>query len=174
MSRQTGYHDCMNVALDTLCFICSWPPPLSGTCHLRVTRISLTGPNCRHEGFLLSLDGSVVRVSLRSSSLFCASRRPPFHFQLFPRMGSAYRAYMFTVRLHALLSTLGASPASYSGHSFRRGGASFALECGLPIELIEAQVDWVSNAYELYASPSLPMRKYLAATLGKRISAFLG
>ena len=98
---------------------------------------------------------------------------PPFTFSS-SRGWAPLAAHMFTVRLHALLSTLGASPASYSGHSFRRGGASFALECGLPTELIKAQGDWVSNAYELYASPSLPMRKDLAATLGKRISTFLG
>ena len=32
------------------------------TCHPRVTRISLTGPNCQHDGFLLSLDITVDRL----------------------------------------------------------------------------------------------------------------
>ena len=85
---------------------------------------------------------------------------------------AALSANMFSAKLHALLARLGFPPSAYSGHSFRRGGASFALECGLPTELIKVQGDWASNAYELYTCPSLPMRKSLAATLGKHISVF--
>lgn len=33
-----------------------------------------------------------------------------------------------------------------SGHSFRRGGASFALACGVSTDLIQSQGDWRSDA----------------------------
>ena len=57
---------------------------------------------------------------------------------------------------------------SYSTHSLRRGGgASFALQYGLPAELIMLQGDWASNAYEKYLDPSLNLRKRVAETMGK-------
>ena len=43
---------------------------------------------------------------------------------------------MFTTKLATDLGHLGLSTGQYSGHSFRRGGASWALECGLPAEVI--------------------------------------
>ena len=76
---------------------------------------------------------------------------------------------VFQDKLHKYLRQLNINPSDYSGHSFRRGGASFALECGLPSEVIKAQGDWASNAYENYINPSWEMRKRLAATLGRYI-----
>ena len=43
---------------------------------------------------------------------------------------------VFQDKLHKYLGTLILNLSDYSGHSFRRGGASFALECGLPSEVI--------------------------------------
>lgn len=76
---------------------------------------------------------------------------------------------VFQSKLVTFLSSLGINPSDYSGHSFRRGGASFALECGLPTEIIKAQGDWASNAYENYVNPSWEMRRHLAATLGSNV-----
>jgi len=39
---------------------------------------------------------------------------------------------------------------SYSPHSFRRGGATFAFEAKVPSELIKAQGDWCSDCYLIY------------------------
>ncbi|CAH3162812.1 unnamed protein product, partial [Porites lobata] len=39
------------------------------------------------------------------------------------------------------LTTMGIDPQSYAGHSFRRGGASFAYQSGVPVELIKALGD---------------------------------
>lgn len=41
-------------------------------------------------------------------------------------------------------------PAAYSGHSFRRGGASWAFQAGVPGELIQVMGDWSSDAYRRY------------------------
>lgn len=74
---------------------------------------------------------------------------------------------VFVNYLRSILRKLGIDPALYSGHSFRRGGASFALQCGLSAELIKLQGDWTSNAYEKYLNPSFSLRQKLANTLGQ-------
>lgn len=73
--------------------------------------------------------------------------------------------------LRNCLSKLGLDPSVYSGHSLRRGGASFALQCGLSSELIKLQGDWASNAYEKYLNPSFSLRKQVATTLGQAFPA---
>ena len=65
---------------------------------------------------------------------------------------------LFLVRLRECLSMLGYSPSSYAGHSFRRGGASFAFESGIPIELIKMLGDWKSNSVLLYLTAPLKVR----------------
>ena len=79
----------------------------------------------------------------------------------------------FTVKLRACLSALGHPANKYSGHSFRRGGASFGLQCGLPTDLIKLQGDWNSNAYERYLQPSFELRKQVASTLGTETSRIM-
>jgi len=57
-------------------------------------------------------------------------------------------ANQFTTMLNSVLNVLNLK--GYSGHSFRRGGASHALSCGVPMEMIMAQGDWKSLAYVEY------------------------
>lgn len=67
-----------------------------------------------------------------------------------------------------LKSTVAAAgyPASdYSGHSFRRGGCSFAFQLGLPAALIKLRGDWRSNAYERYITIKNDMNVHMARTL---------
>ena len=73
---------------------------------------------------------------------------------------------VFLSRLKTCLRSMGIDSSKYSGHSFRRGGASFALECGVPVDLIQSQGDWRSNAYQSYIDPSLQFRQSVANTLG--------
>ncbi|CAC5425464.1 unnamed protein product [Mytilus coruscus] len=75
----------------------------------------------------------------------------------------------FLSRLKHSLSHIGINPDQYSGHSLRRGGASFALECGIPTELIHSQGDWKSDAYKRYIDPSLDHRHVVMDTFAKRI-----
>ena len=53
------------------------------------------------------------------------------------------------------LAALGLQPEPYSGHSFRRGGASFAFALHLPGELSQLQGDWSSDAYLRYLEKPL-------------------
>ena len=56
----------------------------------------------------------------------------------------------FVNKLHHTLTSVGLDASNYSGHSFRRGGASWAFEVGLPGEVIQSMGDWKSHAYLAY------------------------
>ena len=51
--------------------------------------------------------------------------------------------------LKAYLSRSGLPPEQYGSHSFRRGGATFALEAGVPLDSIAVMGDWKSDAMYL-------------------------
>ena len=54
---------------------------------------------------------------------------------------------------------------SYTGHSFRRGGASWAFQSGIPGELIQIIGDWSSDAYKRYFEFTMDNKINLAALL---------
>lgn len=79
-----------------------------------------------------------------------------------------YNSFVTCLKEH--LRKAGYDPNVYSGHSFRRGGCTFAFQLGISPSLIKLRGDWRSNAYERYIfiSDSLNMQVgkalYLAAT----------
>ena len=56
----------------------------------------------------------------------------------------------FVGRLKELIRSIGIDERQYAGHSFRRGGASWAHSIGISDALIKLQGDWHSDAYLLY------------------------
>ncbi len=60
----------------------------------------------------------------------------------------------FSSMLKAILLKLGLPLSQYSGHSFRRGGATHAFHCNVPTETIKAQGDWKSLSYLDYLDVS--------------------
>ena len=78
-----------------------------------------------------------------------------------------YTAFVTKLRYH--LSTLGLDPRSYAGHSFSPGGASFAYQSGVPIELIKALGDWRSNTILIYLTMPLTVHLHSANMLYKAI-----
>ena len=62
---------------------------------------------------------------------------------------------VFVSRLREVLQRCGLDETNYSGHSFRRGGASWAFEAGLPGEMIQQLGDWKSAAYLVYLEINL-------------------
>lgn len=58
--------------------------------------------------------------------------------------------YMLQNFLKMVISQIGLDPSQYSSHSFRRGGATWAFQCGISSDLIQLQGDWKSDAYKLY------------------------
>ncbi|RLF65967.1 MAG: hypothetical protein DRN30_03015 [Thermoplasmata archaeon] len=71
---------------------------------------------------------------------------------------------LFQAKLRVLLSAIGKNPSLYSTHSFRRGGASFAFQAGIPIELVKTLGDWRSDAYLRYLHMPLELRTDAART----------
>ena len=80
--------------------------------------------------------------------------RPAFSFS-----NNKFVSYTsFTSRLKSLLLTAGVDPAKYSGHSFRRGGATYLHSLGAsPLE-IQASGDWQTMVFTRYLHLSLEDR----------------
>ena len=71
-----------------------------------------------------------------------------------------------------LLARAGVQDAHrFRGHSFRRGGASWAFDCGVPGELIQIMGDWKSDAYRVYLEFSLSSKVTIAQRLVSRLPA---
>ena len=64
----------------------------------------------------------------------------------------------FTKNLKKLLKATGTNPDLYSGHSFRRGGATFLHSCGGNILQVQAAGDWSSMCFTRYLFLSLDQR----------------
>ena len=62
---------------------------------------------------------------------------------------------VFVSQMRKLLAHCGYDPKAYTGHSFRRGGATWASQMGMLPDDIRAHGDWKSNAYERYIQISL-------------------
>ena len=56
----------------------------------------------------------------------------------------------FTQKLKTLLTLSGLNPDLYSGHSFRRGGASFLHSCGGSALMVQSSGDWSSQCFTRY------------------------
>lgn len=85
--------------------------------------------------------------------------------------GSRALSYQsFVAHLKSVLTALGIDSTRYAGHSFRRGGASFALACKLPVDLIKQQGDWRSDCYQRYLDPSLDTKFMVAHTMARYVS----
>jgi len=79
-----------------------------------------------------------------------APHQPLFSVLSAPGSSHPITYSMFCSFLKQLISIIGHDPSVFSPHSFRRGGATFAFDCGLPAEFIKMQGDWRSNAYQVY------------------------
>lgn len=72
-----------------------------------------------------------------------------------------------------MASTAGIDDASFfTGHSFRRGGATWAFQAGLPGEFIQICGDWSSDAYKQYLEFSMSNRICLATLFCKKLPKF--
>lgn len=95
---------------------------------------------------------------------------------------SAMTGSLFNAKFKQLVAATGRDASSYSSHSFRRGGASWALQCGVPGEVVQSLGDWRSDCYKQYldALPQLVhdnyrrlLIKFLPNTPSKNLKSFL-
>ncbi|CAC5383089.1 unnamed protein product [Mytilus coruscus] len=114
-----------------------------------------------------------IPLSRVKNSHLCPSKALLLNFKQVTTVSSPSPVFLYLVRgkvtpltytafvkmLKQNLSRLGYDSSKYSGNSFRRGGASFALECGVPADLIQSQGGCKSNAYKSYLDPSFAHRK---------------
>ena len=59
----------------------------------------------------------------------------------------------------------------FTGHSFRRGGATYAFEAGIPGELIQICGDWSSDCYKQYLEFDMQTKLDLAAQFARHLCA---
>ncbi len=64
--------------------------------------------------------------------------------------GRALTRSQLVCELRKALPSAGFKPEDYAGHSFRKGAATTAAACGVPVELIKTLGRWKSQAYQLY------------------------
>ena len=77
----------------------------------------------------------------------------------------------FTQMLRYFLQKAGFNPLVYSGHSFRRGGATWAFQLGVPGELIQLHGDWKSDAYKQYIKASFSTKLSVTSAFSRSIYA---
>ena len=76
---------------------------------------------------------------------------------------------LFLRKLRTILQSLGLPAKDYACHSLRRGGASFAFQAGVSIELSKMLGDWHLDAVLLYLTVPLNIRLQSVNFLAKAI-----
>jgi len=97
------------------------------------------------------------------------SSHQAFCFKSPTRTVSVFTYKRFMELLHIFISEIGLSPRDYGTHSFRRGGASFALDSGIPLDTIALMGDWKSDAMYLYLHMPLSQRLSAQRTIASHL-----
>ena len=77
----------------------------------------------------------------------------------------------FMKKLKGVLLSCGQKPDRFGSHSLRRGGASWALRCGLSGDMIRILGDWKSDAYRAYLDVPLIEKVNLVQQLADQVLA---
>ena len=93
---------------------------------------------------------------------------------LIPKNGKletlTYTSYVGHLRRLSVLA--GYNADQFSGHSFRRGGASAAFKAGVPAELIRLHGDWHLEAYLRYLNVDMNHKLLVSKSLANLIQNF--
>ena len=73
----------------------------------------------------------------------------------------------FTKVFRTLVTSTGRKCQDYSSHSFRRGGATYAFECGVPDSYIRLLGGWKSDCYKAYIDVSYKERCKAASLMAE-------
>lgn len=80
----------------------------------------------------------------------------------------AYAPLSYSVLLStmkSLLAQVGQQPEKFAGHSLRRGGATYAYQCGVNPLFIRIQGDWNSDAGLLYVGLSHEQKRHVTMSM---------
>ena len=90
------------------------------------------------------------------------------------RLGQGHSLYSaqayITHMLRKVFGHAGFPATKFSGHSFRRSGATYAFRCGASVELISLHRDWTADAVLLYIAQPLERRLSLAKLIVQNIN----
>ena len=75
-----------------------------------------------------------------------------------------------TTGLRRVLRAAGFDPSRFAGHSFRRGGCTWAFTANVPSELLKAHGDWHSSAYLSYLHFPLSQRLFVAQRMAQALT----
>ena len=101
------------------------------------------------------------------SSVRCSEDSPAFSFSR-----DKFITYSgFTTQLKKLLGQAGYNPDLYSGHSFRRGGATFLFKLEASILQIQSSGDWASQCFVKYLYITEDERLVVQRLMASAISA---
>ena len=81
---------------------------------------------------------------------------------------------VYTMRLKQLLTKAGLDPTMYSGHSFRRGGASYLYSIGGTTLMVQVLGDWASQVFTRYLHLSLDDRLEAQELIADNINMTVG
>ena len=118
---------------------------------LKHSKCNQFGNRCRYVPLLRYQNSAICPV--RAFRVMCSinptrsASRPLFS------LGSSVVSLDFTsfaAGFKRLLKRADIDPTSFSGHSFRRGGATAAFRAGVPGEVIQYLGGWASDSYRVY------------------------
>ncbi|KAK3276122.1 hypothetical protein CYMTET_15788 [Cymbomonas tetramitiformis] len=78
---------------------------------------------------------------------------------------------VFVAVFRKLAARAGLDPAAYTGHSFRRGGATAAFRLQVQDALIQAHGDWASECYKLYCDMDAAQQLILPSAMASGAAA---
>ena len=78
------------------------------------------------------------------------------------------------IKLKILLKKAGLDPAVFSGHSFRRGGASYLYSIGGTTLMVQVLGEWSSQIFTRYLSLSLEDRLEAQQLIASNINSTVG
>jgi hypothetical protein len=91
--------------------------------------------------------------------------------------GTVYTPLSYRVLLSgikSLISAIGLDPEQFAGHSLRRGGATYAFQCGVNPLFIRIQGDWNSDAWMLYIGLSEEQKRVVSLKMQRSICEIPG
>lgn len=107
-------------------------------------------------------------VSLLLQAVPAGPEQPAFGYMV----NGQYVPLTYTVFLSTLkwlLAKAGHQPELFAGHSLRRGGATFAYQCGVNPLFIRIQGDWNSDAWLLYIGLSHEQKRQVTLAMQQSI-----
>ncbi|KAK3264828.1 hypothetical protein CYMTET_26438 [Cymbomonas tetramitiformis] len=120
--------------------------PGSPICPVTSLRRVMEGPGLGEDGPLFCIEDAKGRLKPLTHSFFVSTFRK-------------------------LAERPGLDPKAYSGHSFRRGGATAASGLAVADHLIQAHGDWASDCYKLYCDLGREQQLLLPSAMAEGAAA---